>query len=129
MSPENDAKALDENDGVTVDHPEFLNVDPLRQPYREAFTASPALHRSLEVGVIVGIVLQGHITHVRALMHEIDHFRRILQVGVQLVFRDLGPARPMLPHRGSRGGLSFHTAPLGFRQERSNYSLPVCRIP
>jgi len=31
-----------------VDHPEYLNVDPLREDYRAAFTHSPALHRSLE---------------------------------------------------------------------------------
>jgi len=31
-----------------VDHPEFLNVDPLKDNYREAFTESPALRRSLE---------------------------------------------------------------------------------
>lgn len=35
-------------DDVRVDHPEFLNVDPLKEPYREAFTQSPALQRSLE---------------------------------------------------------------------------------
>jgi nicotinamidase-related amidase len=30
-----------------VEHPEFLNVDPLRSTYRSAFTESPALQRSL----------------------------------------------------------------------------------
>jgi nicotinamidase-related amidase len=31
-----------------LDHPEFLNVDPLKENYREAFTEAPALQRSLE---------------------------------------------------------------------------------
>jgi nicotinamidase-related amidase len=48
MSPENEAGIGGEEEDLRVDHPEFLNVDPLKQPYRDAFTASPALHRSLE---------------------------------------------------------------------------------
>ncbi len=36
-----------EAEAPAVDHPEFLNVDPLRQNYREAFTETPALQRSL----------------------------------------------------------------------------------
>ncbi len=32
---------------VRFDHPSFLNVDPLKAPYREAFTETPALQRSL----------------------------------------------------------------------------------
>ncbi|MCA9501733.1 MAG: cysteine hydrolase [Spirochaetaceae bacterium] len=32
---------------VQVEHPEFLNVDPLRDSYRAAFTEAPALKRSL----------------------------------------------------------------------------------
>lgn len=38
----------DEGVEVQVDHPEFLNVDPLKEQYREAFTETPALRRSLE---------------------------------------------------------------------------------
>ncbi len=48
MSPRKNRRSVQENEGLKVDHPEFLNVDPLREPYREAFTASPALQRSLE---------------------------------------------------------------------------------
>jgi len=33
---------------VQVEHPEFLNVDPLKENYREAFIQAPALRRSLE---------------------------------------------------------------------------------
>lgn len=33
---------------VRVEHPEFLNVDPLKANYHEAFIDSPALRRSLE---------------------------------------------------------------------------------
>jgi nicotinamidase-related amidase len=32
---------------ANVDHPEFLNVDPLRETYREAFVEAPALRRSV----------------------------------------------------------------------------------
>lgn len=33
---------------IQVEHPEFLNVDPLRENYREAFIHGPTLRRSLE---------------------------------------------------------------------------------
>ena len=36
-----------DDDIVAVDHPEYLNVDPLRETYREAFTEAPALTRSI----------------------------------------------------------------------------------
>jgi nicotinamidase-related amidase len=35
-------------ESIRVEHPEFLNVDPLRENYRDAFTRTPALRRSLE---------------------------------------------------------------------------------
>lgn len=36
-----------DDDAFGVDHPEYLNVDPLRETYREAFTEAPALTRSI----------------------------------------------------------------------------------
>ena len=36
-----------DGDSPRVDHPEFLNVDPLKESYREAFTESPALQRAV----------------------------------------------------------------------------------
>jgi nicotinamidase-related amidase len=44
---EPDELPFPDEEQIRVDHPEFLNVDPLRQNYREAFTATPALQRSL----------------------------------------------------------------------------------
>lgn len=35
------------DDSVAVEHPEYLNVDPLRETYREAFTDAPALQHSI----------------------------------------------------------------------------------
>jgi len=36
-----------DDDSVEVDHPEFLGVDPLKASYREAFSETPGLKRSL----------------------------------------------------------------------------------
>jgi nicotinamidase-related amidase len=48
MSDEEDLLEQEEEDLRShIEHPEFLNVDPLRQPYRDAFTHSPALRRSV----------------------------------------------------------------------------------
>jgi nicotinamidase-related amidase len=46
MSRPDDLDDLDD-ESVAVEHPEFLNVDPLRESYREAFTHAPDLHRSV----------------------------------------------------------------------------------
>lgn len=43
----NDRDDRNDDNGVEVDHPEYLNVDPLRTTYREAFTDAPALTRSI----------------------------------------------------------------------------------
>ena len=39
---------LDPNEQIQVDHPEYLNVDPLEANYREAFAKPSVLRRSLE---------------------------------------------------------------------------------
>ena len=36
-----------DKDSPRVDHPEYLNVDPLRETYREAFTEAPELERAV----------------------------------------------------------------------------------
>lgn len=46
-NPTLDEPISGEPDVVEIEHPEFLNVDPLKDTYRHAFTDSPALVRSL----------------------------------------------------------------------------------
>jgi nicotinamidase-related amidase len=45
--PQSTEPSFATDDSVVVEHPEFLNVDPLQTPYRQAFTETPALQRSL----------------------------------------------------------------------------------
>lgn len=47
-APEQEKESTSDAAEAEVVHPEFLNVDPLKESYREAFIESPAIRRSLE---------------------------------------------------------------------------------
>ena len=58
---------------------EFIGVDGF------GLHGTMALHRALEIGVIVRVVRQRYVAHARAGVQEIDHLRAVFKVGVELV--------------------------------------------